>query len=127
MENVLVEVTLNENVNEKVVIETLSRIGIASKKEKILWPSCYLFSEDGKYFIAHFKQMFMIKNEGYDNISIQDLERRNAIIFCLKSWGLIDVDDKEIEPHDIFVFILPFSEKKNWSIQHKFKMRSNEY
>ena len=119
----LIEVRLGENVNEKIVIETLSRIGICNKKEKILYPSCYLIKEDGKYYLGHFKELFLLRSDGYNNISNQDIERRNSIIYCLWSWGLIDVDEDKILPHETFVFILPYNEKKDWVISHKYKIR----
>ncbi len=121
--NEFIEVWLKDGVSEKIIIETLSRIGIASKKEKILWPSCYLFKENDRCFILHFKELFLLRNDGYNNISEQDLERRNSIVYCLQSWGLIEADETKIIPHETFVFILPFNEKKEWSIQHKFKIR----
>lgn len=119
----LIEISLCDNVNEKVVIETLSRIGICNKKEKILYPSCYLFKDDGRYYISHFKELFSLREDGYNNISQQDIERRNSIIYCLMVWGLIDVDEDIINPHNTFVFILPYSEKKDWTISHKIKLR----
>lgn len=119
----LIEVKISKNVSEKIIIETLSRIGIASKKEKILWPSCYMIKENERFYVCHFKELFLLKNDGYNNISEQDIERRNSIIYCLKTWGMIEVDEEKIRPHEIFVFILPHNEKKDWSIQHKFKIR----
>ncbi len=118
----LIEVKICDGVSEKVIIETLSRMGICNKKEKILYPSCYLFREDEFFYIAHFKELFLLREEGYNNISQQDIERRNSIIFCLKNWGLIDIDEDSILPHDTFVFILPYKEKESWIINHKIKM-----
>lgn len=107
-------------VNEKIVKESLNRMGIASRKSKILYPSCYLLTIKGEHYIAHFKQLFKFKNEdGYDNISDDDINRMNAIIFCLKNWGLLDVDDELITPHDIYVFVLSHKEKDDWRIVHK--------
>jgi hypothetical protein len=106
--------------DEKVLKESLSRIGIVNKKEKILYPSCYLFVENEEYFLVHFKQLFMLKRDnGYNNVSDQDIQRRNAIAYCLKQWGLIDVDENDIQPHNLFVYVLPFKEKNNWTISHK--------
>jgi len=119
----LVEVTLL--ADEKVIKETCNRCGIANKKQKILYPSCYLYEQDGTYYIAHFKELFMLtRDNGYNNISEEDITRRNAVIFCLKNWGLIDVEEKEIEPHDIFVFVLPHKEKRDWRISHKINLFS---
>jgi hypothetical protein len=124
MNKELLEVKLK--ADKKVIVETLNRIGIADKKRKILYPSCYFHEQDGKTFICHFKQMFLLSEKGdsYDNISEEDIFRRNAIVFCLKNWGLIEVDMEKIEPHDRFVFVLPHKNKAEWKIIHKFSMRA---
>lgn len=109
----------------KVIEETLLRIGVANKIEKILYPSCYLWNTEGTYYLAHFKQLFfMTRENGYDNISHSDLSRRNAIAFLLKNWKLISVDEESIKDKDDYVFVLPFSEKCKWNIQHKFNIKS---
>lgn len=109
-------------VDKKVIKESLARIGIADKKRKILYPSCYLYEQDGKDYIVHFKQMFLLgeKNDSYNNISEEDIHRLHAIAFCLKNWKLISVDDEKIKDHDRFVFVLPHSQKADWQIIHKF-------
>ena len=108
-----------------VIRETLSRCGIANKKKKILYPSCYLYEAFGVYYIAHFKQLFLLtRQDGYNNLCEDDLARRNGIIFCLKNWGLIDVDESIIEPHDKFIFVLPFKEKNQWTISNKFNINN---
>jgi len=112
----------------KVVKETLTRIGIANKKKNILYPSCYLYQNFEEFYIVHFKEMFLLtRPNGYNNISEKDLERKNSIIFCMKNWGLIElVDEQDIEPHNEFVYVLPFQEKKYWSISHKFNIIGTE-
>ncbi len=109
-------------VNEKIIIESLSRCGIPNKKEQILYPSAYLYKKDDKTYLSHFKEILVDRDNGFDNISQSDLERRNSIIFCLFSWELINVNLSQIEPHDSYVFILPFAEKKNWKIYNKIRM-----
>lgn len=110
-------------VDIAVIKETLSRCGIANKKKKIMYPSCYLYEEFGKYYVAHFKQLFLLtRQDGYNNLCEEDIERRNGIIYCLKSWGLIDVDMNLISPHDKFIFVLPYKEKHAWIINNKFNM-----
>lgn len=112
-------------VDDKVIKETCNRIGICNKKKKILYPSCYLYENEGKHFLVHFKQMFLLtRNSAYNAICEDDLLRRNAIAFCLKNWGLIEVSDEAIEPHNKFVFVLPHNQKNDWTISHKFNFRT---
>jgi len=122
MENLLKVKVL---VDDKVIKETLNRIGIANKKKKILYPSCYLYECEGRQYIVHFKQMFLLtRDSAYNAICEDDILRRNAIAFCLKNWGLIEVEDVKIEPHNKFVFVLPHNQKMVWKISHKFNFRS---
>lgn len=109
-------------VDKKVIKESLSRIGIADKKRKILYPSAYLYEKDGKDYLVHFKQMFLLggKEDAYNNISEEDMHRLHAIAFCLKNWKLITVDEEKIKEHERFVFVLPHSQKNEWQIIHKF-------
>jgi len=112
-------------VDKRIVVETLERIGIANRREKILYPSCYYYSIKDKDYILHFKQFFILmRSNSYNNISEDDLERRNSVIYCLKNWGLIDVEEEIIIPHDKFVFVLPYQEKNDWKIYHKFNIQS---
>lgn len=123
MDNNLLEVkTL---VDDKVIKETLNRVGVANKKEKVLYPSCYLWENDGKKYLVHFKQLFLLtRDSAYNNICEDDVLRRNAIAFCLKNWGLIEVADESIEPHNKYIFVLPYNQKKDWKVNHKFNFRS---
>lgn len=114
-------------VDTKIIIETCSRIGIANKKRKILYPSVYLWQNFSDFYLLHFKTLFTLTRvNGYKNLSEEDIERKNSIIFILKTWGLIDVPDSNIEPHNKYVFVLPFNEKKSWDIQHKFNISNTE-
>lgn len=128
MDEIKTMVEVDLKVDTKIVKETLSRIGIANKKKKILYPSCYLYQNFENYYIVHFKEMFLLtRSNGYNNISEKDIERKNSIIYCLKEWGLVDVVEKEsIDPHDEFVFVLPFKDKHKWIIQHKFNLNGTE-
>jgi len=109
--------------DKKVIQETLNRIGISNKKKKILYPSCYIYEDQDEFFLVHFKQLFTLsRDDAYDNISEQDILRRNSIAFCLKNWGLIDIEDKFISPHDSYVFVLPHNEKREWTITHKINL-----
>jgi hypothetical protein len=118
-------------VDIKVIIESLTRIGIANKTEKILYPSCYLWpmnetTPDTKYHLVSFKQLFILtRNDSYDNISKSDIMRRNAIAFCLMRWNLISIpDESQIKERETYIFVLPFSDKPNWRIQHKINLNS---
>ena len=120
----LLEVTLTADV--KVIAETLSRIGIGNKKDKILYPSCYLYEVDGKKCLAHFKQIFSLtRDDAFDNMTEEDYARRNGIAFLLREWGLIEVDDSKIENRSRFVFVLPHPQKKSWKISHKVRFNRN--
>lgn len=113
-------------VDEKVVRETLSRMGIANKKTRTLWPSCYLYKDNEGEYIIHFKEYFLIiKEDSYNNLSIKDVERRNAIIYCLLNWKLINVNEDEIIPHNEKIFVLPHEQKKDWKIKHKISMNGH--
>lgn len=118
----LVEVRLKADLNPKVIVETLSRMGIANKAEKILYPSCYLLPEDGKYFICHFKELFVKDRKGFNNISDDDIKRRNTIIYCLVKWNMVEVVQGNIDPHELFIFTIPHREKSDWKIKHKFRI-----
>ena len=114
---------IEPTVNLGIIKETLTRMGIANKNSKILYPSCYVHMFDDKYYLIHFKQMFMLtRPNGYDNMATNDFMRRNAIAYCLKHWKLINVNDEDIKNRLSFVYILSKSEKDSWTIKHKFKM-----
>ncbi len=108
-------------VNRKMIIETLERLGIANKVNKDLFPSCYLYSDDeGIDYLVHFKQVFILtRKDSYNNLSQDDIKRRNTIARLLKQWNMIDVDDASTEPNGIYVYTLPYREKRNWTIKHK--------
>jgi hypothetical protein len=110
----------------KIISETLTRMGIANRGKKIIWPSCYLYeSASHEFFLLHFKQVFStIKDDSYNNMSEDDYVRRNSIAFCLKNWGLINTDDELIKHHDKMIFTISHEEKKDWKISHKVDVKS---
>ncbi|MEM4260966.1 MAG: translational repressor RegA [Candidatus Woesearchaeota archaeon] len=119
----MIEVTLK--TDKKVIIETLTRIGIANKKKKIIYPSCYLYEKDGKNYICHFKELFKLtRKNAYDTMCEDDNLRLKATCFCLKTWGLLEVDDSSIDPHNKYVFVLNFKDKPEWKISHKFNIKN---
>ena len=122
----LVEVTLNENDDFLKVRETLTRIGVASKKDQTLFQSCHILHKKGQYYIVHFKELFALDGKPAD-ITENDLSRRNAIAKLLEDWGLITVVRKsQIEtPPPIFlsqIKILSHKEKDDWQLVPKYNI-----
>jgi len=122
----LVEVTLNENDDFLKVRETLTRIGVASKKDQTLFQSCHILHKRGQYYIVHFKELFALDGKPTD-ITENDLSRRNAIVKLLEDWGLITVVRKQqIEnPPPIFlsqIKILSHKEKDDWQLVPKYNI-----
>jgi len=127
----LLEVTLVESENFLKVKETLTRIGVASKKDNTLFQSCHILHKQGKYYIVHFKELFILDGKP-SNFSEDDLGRRNTIACLLEDWGLIDiVTDDELHPTTPLnqIKVLSFKEKKDWNLVTKYtvgKKRLNE-
>jgi hypothetical protein len=121
----LVEVTLPTADNFLKVKETLTRIGISSKTENKLWQSCHILHKRGKYYIVHFKELFLLDGLETD-FSDSDRGRRNTIASLLEQWGLVEIVDKERvkEPScPINHFkILPFSQKEGWELIPKYRI-----
>jgi hypothetical protein len=129
----LVEVTLNEQDDFLKVRETLTRIGVASKKDQILYQSCHILHKRGQYYIVHFKELFALDGKPTD-ITENDLSRRNAIVKLLQDWGLVTVVKKQqIEnPPPIFlsqIKILSHKEKDDWQLVPKYNIgkKSQDY
>ena len=122
----LVEVTLKEKDDFLKVRETLTRIGVASKREKILFQSCHILHKQGKYYIVHFKELFDLDGKPTD-ITINDLSRRNAIANLLEDWGLVSLVSKESteSPEPIFlsqIKIISHKEKNEWQLIPKYNI-----
>ena len=122
----LVEVTLKEQDDFLKVRETLTRIGVASKKDKTLFQSCHILHKKGQYYVVHFKELFALDGKPTD-ISENDLSRRNAIVNLLEDWGLVKVvNKKQTEtPTPIFlsqVKILSHKEKNDWQLVPKYNI-----
>lgn len=122
----LVEVTLNEKDDFLKVRETLTRIGVASKKDRILYQSCHILHKQGRYYIVHFKELFALDGKPTD-ISENDLSRRNAIVKLLADWGLVKIVDKDKaeNPPPIFlsqIKILSHKEKDEWDLVPKYNI-----
>jgi hypothetical protein len=106
-----------------VIKETLERIGIANRKTQVITPSVYILHKQGKYYIIHFKELLAL--DGFKhNINDTDISRRNAIISLLSNWGMVEILDDDIYQEDLAeqIFVLPFAEKRNYTINHKYRI-----
>mgnify|MGYP003670378196 FL=1 len=118
----MLEVTLKEPDDFLKVRETLSRIGVASRKEKTLYQSCHILHKQGKYYIVHFKELFALDGKE-SNLSENDIARRNTITNLLNDWGLIEVKG-DLEPMAPLsqIKILSFREKDEWTLETKYNI-----
>ena len=121
----LIEVRLGEEDDFLKVRETLTRIGVASRKDKTLYQSCHILHKQGKYYIVHFKELFALDGKPSD-FSEEDKGRRNTITKLLSDWGLIAIvdPDKIVDPQTPLnqIKILPFKEKNEWSLVTKYNI-----
>ena len=120
----MVEVTLNEPDDFLKVRETLTRIGVASRKEKKIYQSCHILHKQGRYFIVHFKELFALDGK-QTNFSSNDLQRRNRIAQLLSDWGLIGiVDGEKIEDLAPLnqIKVLSFKDKSDWTLESKYNI-----
>ncbi len=120
----MIEVRLNEPDDFLKVRETLTRIGVASRKEKKLYQSCHILHKQGKYYIVHFKELFALDGK-YANLTINDVQRRNRITKLLSDWGLIDVcvEDSIIDIAPLNqIKVLPYKEKSEWVLEQKYNI-----
>lgn len=123
--NNFVEVSLSEQDDFLKVKETLTRIGVSSRKEKVLYQSCHILHKQGKYYIVHFKELFALDGKP-SNISENDIQRRNTIANLLEEWGLIKVLNKSIIGENIVplhqIKIISFREKDEWELVAKYNI-----
>ena len=120
----MVEVVLNEPDDFLKVRETLTRIGVASRKEKKIYQSCHILHKQGKYYIVHFKELFALDGKSA-NLSINDVQRRNRIITLLSDWGLITI----LRPEQIIdvaplnqIKVLSYKDKGDWTLETKYNI-----
>ena len=120
----MVEIFLNEPDDFLKVRETLTRIGVASRKEKKLYQSCHILHKQGRYFIVHFKELFALDGK-YANLTVNDVQRRNRIVKLLSDWGLISVADEEsitdIAPLNQ-IKVISYKEKSEWILETKYNI-----
>ena len=118
----MLEVTLNEADDFLKVRETLSRIGVASRKERKLYQSCHILHKQGRYFIVHFKELFALDGKP-TNISINDIERRNTIAGLLEDWDLIKITGNNEQKAPLSqIKVLSYREKDEWILETKYNI-----
>ena len=122
----MVEVSLSEPDDFLKVRETLTRIGVASRKEKKIYQSCHILHKQGKYYIVHFKELFALDGKK-TNLSSNDVQRRNRIVQLLVDWGLIKINpisetkNKDLAPLNQ-IKVLSFKEKGDWTLESKYNI-----
>ena len=120
----MLEITLNEPDDFLKIRETLTRIGVASRKDQKLFQSCHILHKQGRYFIVHFKELFALDGKEA-NLTENDIERRNTIAQLLADWGLIAILNKEIAEKKAplsQIKVLAFKEKGEWDLQAKYNI-----
>ena len=119
----LLEVGLDEPEDFLKVRETLSRIGVASRKERKLYQSCHILHKQGRYYIVHFKELFALDGK-QTNISVNDLSRRNTIANLLQDWGLVKImSESSYEAAPLSqIKILTYKEKSEWLLETKYNI-----
>ena len=122
----MVEVVLAEPDDFLKVRETLTRIGVASRKERKIYQSCHILHKQGRYYIVHFKELFALDGKKA-NISLNDIQRRNRIVQLLVDWGLVNISTdgqekiKDLAPLNQ-IKVLSFKEKGEWTLESKYNI-----
>lgn len=120
----MVEVALGQPDDFLKIRETLTRIGVASRKERKLYQSCHILHKQGKYYIVHFKELFALDGKK-TNLSLNDVQRRNRIIQLLSDWGLLEVVSTE-KIEDVAplnqIKVLSFKDKDDWNLESKYNI-----
>lgn len=123
----MLEVTINEPDDFLKVRETLTRIGVASRKDNKLFQSCHILHKQGRYFIVHFKELFLLDGKP-SNLTENDVQRRNTISTLLSDWGLIDIVSPE-QASNVAplrqIKVIGFKDKHNWELCPKYNIGSN--
>jgi len=122
--DMMVEVLLNEPDDFLKVRETLTRIGVASRKEKKLYQSCHILHKQGRYYLVHFKELFALDGK-HANLTVNDVQRRNRIIRLLSDWGLVNIVKEEsvvdIAPLNQ-IKVLAYRDKGEWILEQKYNI-----
>ena len=122
--NDMLEVSLNEPDDFLKIRETLTRIGVASRKDQKLFQSCHILHKQGRYFIVHFKELFLLDGKP-SNLIENDLERRNTIATLLSDWGLVTILNEEVAEDCAplrQIKIIPYKEKTQWELCPKYNI-----
>lgn len=120
----MLEIVIPEPDSFLKIKETLTRIGVASKKDNILYQSCHILHKQGRYYLVHFKELFALDGKE-TNISVGDIERRNTIAVLLQDWGLLKiVDINKVSQRTSLssIKILTYGEKDNWTLSAKYSI-----
>ena len=124
----MVEISLNEPDDFLKVRETLTRIGVASRKEKKIYQSCHILHKQGRYFLVHFKELFALDGK-HANLTTNDVQRRNRIAQLLSDWGLVEVLNtdqiKDIAPLNQ-IKVLAYRDKGDWILEPKYNIGSKK-
>ena len=122
----MLEVTLKQPDDFLKIRETLSRIGVASRKDKTLFQSCHILHKQGKYYIVHFKELFALDGK-QTNLTENDIGRRNRIANLLKDWGLVTIPNGEQQNMSPLsqIKIISFKDKKDWELKTKYNIGKN--
>ena len=124
----MLEVTLNEPDDFLKIRETLTRIGVASRKDNKLFQSCHILHKQGRYFIVHFKELFLLDGKP-SNLVENDIQRRNTITTLLSDWGLVTMvkpsQAKDVAPLRQ-IKVIPFKEKSQWELCPKYNIGNNQ-
>ena len=122
--DMMIEVSLSEPDDFLKVRETLTRIGVASRKEKKLYQSCHILHKQGRYYIVHFKELFALDGK-HANLTVNDIQRRNRIIKLISDWGLVNVINPKLVT-DIAplnqIKVLAYKEKNDWVLEQKYSI-----
>ena len=124
----MLEIVLNEPDDFLKVRETLTRIGVASRKEKKLFQSCHILHKQGRYFIVHFKELFLLDGKK-SNLEESDVQRRNTIATLLSDWGLVQIVNEEVAQDCAplrQIKIIGFKEKSEWELCPKYNIGNNK-
>ena len=124
----MIEISLSEPDDFLKVRETLTRIGVASRKEKKIYQSCHILHKQGRYFIVHFKELFALDGK-HANLTQNDVQRRNRIVQLLVDWGLVDILDankiQDIAPLNQ-IKVLSYKDKGDWILETKYNIGSKK-